>query len=160
MRFSDRAMRCSNCGSENPVGKNFCGNCGTQLGNTCPKCGVENPPSNKFCGDCGAVLAADSRTTASSNQLPSPAPAMSGISIAAGPASGAIPDGERKTRHGAVRRHQGLDGADGGPRPGGGARDHRSGAEADDRRGPSLRRLHRAIHRRRHLRAVRRAGRA
>jgi class 3 adenylate cyclase len=90
-------MRCSNCGSENPVGKNFCGNCGTQLGNTCPKCGVENPPSNKFCGDCGAVLAADSRTTASSNQLLSPTPAMSGISITAGPASGAIPDGERKT---------------------------------------------------------------
>jgi adenylate cyclase len=90
-------MRCSNCGSENPVGKNFCGNCGTQLENTCPKCGVENPPSNKFCGDCGAVLAADSRTTASSNQLLSPTPAMSGISITAGPASGAIPDGERKT---------------------------------------------------------------
>ena len=97
VRFSDRAMRCSNCGSENPVGKNFCGNCGTQLENTCPKCGVENPPSNKFCGDCGAVLAADSRTTASSNQLSSSAPAMSEISIAAGPASGAIPDGERKT---------------------------------------------------------------
>ena len=90
-------MRCSNCGSENPVGKNFCGNCGTQLENTCPKCGVENPPSNKFCGDCGAVLAAHSRTTASSNQLSSSAPAMSEISIAAGPASGAIPDGERKT---------------------------------------------------------------
>ena len=90
-------MRCSNCGSENPVGKKFCGNCGTQLGNSCPKCGVENPQSNKFCGDCGAVLAADSRTTASSNQLPSSAPAMSEISIAAGPASGAIPDGERKT---------------------------------------------------------------
>jgi class 3 adenylate cyclase/tetratricopeptide (TPR) repeat protein len=89
-------MRCSNCGSENPVGKKFCGNCGTQLGNSCPKCGVENPQSNKFCGDCGAVLAADSRTTASSNQLPSSAP-TSEISIAAGPASGAIPDGERKT---------------------------------------------------------------
>ena len=62
--------------------------------------------------------------------------------------------------HGAVRRHQGLDGADGGPRPGGGARDRRSGAQADDRRGASLRRLRRAIDRRRHLRAVRRAGRA
>jgi class 3 adenylate cyclase len=97
VRFSDRTMRCSNCGSENPVGKKFCGNCGTQLGNSCPRCGVENPQSNKFCSDCGAVLAADSRTTASSNQLPSSAPAMSEISIAAGPASGAIPDGERKT---------------------------------------------------------------
>jgi hypothetical protein len=97
VRFSDRTMRCSNCGSENPIGKKFCGNCGTQLGNSCPTCGAENPPSNKFCGDCGAVLAADSRTTASSKSLPRPAPATSGISIAAGPASGAIPDGERKT---------------------------------------------------------------
>src|SRR5580700_3295414 len=97
VRFSDRTMRCSNCGFQNPLGKKFCGNCGSQLGNSCPKCGVENPESNKFCGDCGAVLAADSRTTASSNQLSSSAPAMSEISIAAGPASGAIPDGERKT---------------------------------------------------------------
>ena len=32
--------------------------------------------------------------------------------------------------------------------------------QADDGRGPSLRRLHRAVHRRRHLRAVRGAGRA
>src|SRR5580700_469314 len=84
VRFSDRTMRCSNCGSENPVGKKFCGNCGTQLGNTCPKCGVENPPSNKFCGGCGAVLAADSRTTASSNQLLSPTPAMSELVLPPG----------------------------------------------------------------------------
>ena len=37
--------------------------------------------------------------------------------------------------HRAVRRHQGLDRDDGGTRPGAGARDHRPGTEADDRRG-------------------------
>src|ERR1035437_537438 len=50
-----------------------------------------------------------------------------------------------------VCRYQGLDGAYRGHRPGRGACDCRSRAQADDRRGPSLRRLHRAIDRRRHL---------
>ena len=47
--------------------------------------------------------------------------------------------------HGAVRRYQGLDRTGAGPRSRGSARDRRSGAEADDRRGPPLRRLHRAV---------------
>ena len=62
--------------------------------------------------------------------------------------------------HRAVRRHQGIDRARAGPRSRRSARDRRPRAQADDRRGASLRRLHRAIDRRRHLRAVRRAGRA
>jgi Molybdopterin-binding domain of aldehyde dehydrogenase/Double zinc ribbon len=49
-------LRCSSCGSENPVSKKFCGDCGALLENRCPKCGVENPPSKRFCGDCGAML--------------------------------------------------------------------------------------------------------
>jgi class 3 adenylate cyclase len=49
-------MRCSNCLSENPAGKKFCGDCGAPLGNRCPKCGAENPPSKRFCGDCGTAL--------------------------------------------------------------------------------------------------------
>src|SRR5215471_18141523 len=49
-------MRCSNCGSENPTGKRFCGDCGAPLGNPCPKCGADNPPSKRFCGDCRAML--------------------------------------------------------------------------------------------------------
>ncbi|MBV8362649.1 MAG: zinc ribbon domain-containing protein, partial [Deltaproteobacteria bacterium] len=47
-------MRCSNCGSENPAGKKFCGDCGTPLENRCSKCGAENPAGKRFCGDCGA----------------------------------------------------------------------------------------------------------
>jgi class 3 adenylate cyclase len=49
-------MRCSNCGSENPAGKKFCGDCGNALDNRCPKCGADNPAGKNFCGDCGASL--------------------------------------------------------------------------------------------------------
>ena len=54
--------------------------------------------------------------------------------------SGGGSRGRAQDGHGAVRRHQGIDGADGGPRSRGGARDRRSRTEADDRRGASLRR--------------------
>jgi class 3 adenylate cyclase len=49
-------MRCSNCGSDNPAAKRFCGDCGAQLANRCPKCGTDNPPAKRFCGDCGTRL--------------------------------------------------------------------------------------------------------
>jgi Double zinc ribbon len=51
------AMRCATCGSENPVGKKFCGDCGVLLASSCPKCAAESPPGKQFCGDCGAALA-------------------------------------------------------------------------------------------------------
>jgi class 3 adenylate cyclase len=51
-------MRCSNCGSDNPVGKKFCSGCGAGLSEGCPRCGAENGPGAKFCGDCGAALSA------------------------------------------------------------------------------------------------------
>src|SRR5437763_16193261 len=50
-------MRCANCGSENPAGKRFCGDCGASLANPCPKCGAENPHGKRFCSDCGGPLA-------------------------------------------------------------------------------------------------------
>jgi len=49
-------MQCTKCGSDNPAGKKFCGDCGARLRNSCPKCGAENPKSKTFCGDCGAAL--------------------------------------------------------------------------------------------------------
>jgi Double zinc ribbon len=58
-------MRCSSCGSENPSGKRFCGDCGAPLANRCPKCGAENPPGKRFCGDCGTALAANNTTVPS-----------------------------------------------------------------------------------------------
>ena len=49
-------MQCAKCGSDNPAGKKFCGDCGGRLGSSCPKCGADNSQNNKFCGDCGAPL--------------------------------------------------------------------------------------------------------
>lgn len=49
-------MQCAKCGSKNPAGKKYCGDCGAALGNSCPKCGAENPAGKNFCGDCGALL--------------------------------------------------------------------------------------------------------
>jgi class 3 adenylate cyclase/tetratricopeptide (TPR) repeat protein len=52
-------MRCSNCKSDNPDGKRFCGDCGAALANICPKCGADNPDGKRFCGECGAALGAN-----------------------------------------------------------------------------------------------------
>ncbi|MGZ4387125.1 MAG: adenylate/guanylate cyclase domain-containing protein, partial [Gaiellaceae bacterium] len=49
-------MLCPSCGTENPAGKKFCGNCGSELAMSCGVCGSPNPPGNRFCGDCGASL--------------------------------------------------------------------------------------------------------
>ena len=50
-------MRCAKCGTENPVGKKFCGECGNAFSMRCPKCGAENTPPFRFCGECGTALA-------------------------------------------------------------------------------------------------------
>src|SRR6266516_4469769 len=57
-------MRCSKCGTENPVGKKFCAQCGSGLPALCPKCGAENPHTSRFCGDCGATLQAKASSAA------------------------------------------------------------------------------------------------
>ncbi len=49
-------MDCPTCGSSNPDGKRFCGDCGAALALVCAGCGSSNPPGKKFCGDCGANL--------------------------------------------------------------------------------------------------------
>lgn len=51
-------MRCSTCGTENPPGQRFCGECGSGLANICSSCGTTNPSGQRFCGECGASLAA------------------------------------------------------------------------------------------------------
>ena len=55
-------MRCARCGSENPVGKNFCGDCGAELSNRCPRCGSVISDSSKFCRDCGAEVGIENTT--------------------------------------------------------------------------------------------------
>jgi hypothetical protein len=56
--------RCSKCGIENPVGKKFCGDCGTPLANLCPQCGADNPAGKRFCGECGTALGAPAAAAA------------------------------------------------------------------------------------------------
>lgn len=59
---------CPSCGTPNPPGRKFCGNCGANLAvviepppqqpqdRFCTSCGSSNPPGKKFCGNCGASL--------------------------------------------------------------------------------------------------------
>ncbi len=64
-------MPCPSCGTLNPAGKRFCGDCGAALATGCPTCGATNPPGKRFCGDCGTPLAAG---TAATGAPASPAP--------------------------------------------------------------------------------------
>ena len=50
-------MDCPSCGTPNPAGKRFCGDCGASLPPSCAACGAENSPGKRFCGNCGAALA-------------------------------------------------------------------------------------------------------
>jgi class 3 adenylate cyclase/tetratricopeptide (TPR) repeat protein len=45
-------MQCPKCRFENPEGKKFCRECGSDLILACPKCSSEILPSDKFCGVC------------------------------------------------------------------------------------------------------------
>ncbi len=89
-------MRCSSCGTENPAGMKFCGNCAAPMKNRCAACGFENPPQFKFCGECGVSLTTASGGTASAKPVPSNAPPPIRIAPEQ-PASSEVPGGERKT---------------------------------------------------------------
>src|SRR3712207_9085777 len=67
-------MECPSCGSANPEGKKFCGDCGAPLPVRCAACGAENPSGKRFCGDCGAALTGSAQ-----------APAATGASTPAAP---------------------------------------------------------------------------
>ena len=86
-------MRCSKCGSDNPAGKKFCGDCGASLTNLCPKCGAENPPGQRFCGDCGTALL----TRNASPLSPSSSSNTPDVVISAERTGPAVVHGERKT---------------------------------------------------------------
>jgi class 3 adenylate cyclase/tetratricopeptide (TPR) repeat protein len=59
-------MTCVACGSENPIGRKFCMECGAQLALACPSCGAANPANAKFCGECGTGFSADTVSRAGS----------------------------------------------------------------------------------------------
>jgi ribosomal protein L40E len=51
------ALRCPDCGTENPEGVKFCKECGCKMGiAACSKCGTVNPPQTRFCSECGNKL--------------------------------------------------------------------------------------------------------
>jgi class 3 adenylate cyclase/tetratricopeptide (TPR) repeat protein len=52
----ERALNCSNCGTENRPGAKFCIECGTPFGITCSTCGTVNPPGAKFCSEDATPL--------------------------------------------------------------------------------------------------------
>ena len=85
-------MRCEKCGTENPAGKRFCGDCGAALANRCAQCGADNPVEKKFCGDCGAALTTTSPPSTARGSDASP------IRVASdAPVEALAADGERKT---------------------------------------------------------------
>ncbi|HXR36435.1 MAG TPA: adenylate/guanylate cyclase domain-containing protein [Candidatus Binataceae bacterium] len=89
-------MRCSKCGTDNPHGMKFCGNCAAPLRNLCSRCGFDNPPGFKFCGECAATLAP--AAPAPIVAPPAPESGVAPIHIAsAATAPDANTDGERKT---------------------------------------------------------------
>jgi len=59
---------CQSCGTQNPIGTDFCENCGASLVPVtqvkCPKCGAEVPSTMKFCGNCGSLLKPEEIATA------------------------------------------------------------------------------------------------
>ncbi|MFZ0660646.1 MAG: adenylate/guanylate cyclase domain-containing protein [Candidatus Binataceae bacterium] len=85
--------KCSSCGTENPQGMRFCGNCATPLGNRCPKCAFDNPASFNFCGQCGNPL----RPAAPASAAVLNAAPKQEVRVAPEPATADALDGERKT---------------------------------------------------------------
>src|SRR5689334_12820369 len=142
-------MRCAKCKAENREGRKFCAKCAAPLSLSCPKCGVSNEPGEDFCGECGALLG-----------QPPPASGKKSDDTSVLVTETALPEnieGERKTVtalfadiKGSTELMRDLDPEE--------ARAIIDPAAAYDGSRSSLRRVRRAIHRRRHLRAVRRAG--
>jgi class 3 adenylate cyclase/tetratricopeptide (TPR) repeat protein len=51
-------MTCTACGTVNPAGRKFCGECGGRLAVACAACGAPLEAGQKFCGECGNPIVA------------------------------------------------------------------------------------------------------
>src|SRR5215471_8823755 len=67
-------MRCASCGTDNPEGTKFCGECGAPIHPRCPQCGFANLPSTKFCRECGTLLPRQSSASTLPSQAAHPEP--------------------------------------------------------------------------------------
>jgi len=63
-------VTCPSCGTDNPSGQKFCGECGTPLSSRCRSCGTDNPPGQKFCGECGTPLSSSQSPARTSPATP------------------------------------------------------------------------------------------
>ena len=86
------AVTCSNCGTPNPAGQKFCGECGSALPLLCPACGAPVTATQKFCGECATPLKAAAAPTVrpevapparpSARPAPAPTPPVAPLSTA------------------------------------------------------------------------------
>ena len=72
-------MQCSACGTDNPLGNRFCGECGATLAPACPSCGAANPAGKNFCGECGSRLSSSQAPTPHSRAVPDQADAADSV---------------------------------------------------------------------------------
>jgi class 3 adenylate cyclase/predicted ATPase len=56
LRSFEVRMQCTNCATEIPEQRKYCGQCGAAVARRCGDCGTANPALNKFCGECGTRL--------------------------------------------------------------------------------------------------------
>ncbi len=63
-------MICSNCGTENKAGRQFCVECGSSLAAGCSNCGSPIEPGEKFCGTCGTPTGGPRQSAAASASAP------------------------------------------------------------------------------------------
>jgi len=79
-------ITCPSCGESVPIGKRFCGSCGSALAPRCPSCGAENRLGVRFCEECGTPLNA-----AVPAPTPRPAPSVAPHPTARTVSSSALP---------------------------------------------------------------------
>ena len=65
-------MICSNCGTENKLGRKFCIQCGAGLSSVCSACGSPIEIEARFCGECGTPVEGRAETLTSAGRLTGP----------------------------------------------------------------------------------------
>ena len=116
-------MRCAKCGQKIAKAQVLC-ECGAALMLDVRHVAQRTQPGAKFCEECGA------RSARSGDRSQSVIPSSNRLhlrwSVGAAQPDDPSARGRAQDGHGAVRGHQGIDRADGGPRPRRGACDYRS----------------------------------
>ncbi|MGH2466523.1 MAG: AAA family ATPase, partial [Candidatus Limnocylindrales bacterium] len=81
---------CAACGTESPVGRKFCAECGAALARSCPSCGAAVEPGQKFCAECGTGLGGANASGARPGQ------AVAATTVGTSTTSAAVPVAERR----------------------------------------------------------------